>query len=139
MTFRPPLPEINEDTRAFWQGGEHGSLNISYCPDCAKWFHPPSPICPECLSTNVAPAPTSGRATVAAFTVNYQLWMPELPIPYVVAIVEIEEQPDVRLMTRLVECEIDAAYVGMPVEVVFDHIEDVWLPLFRPRSASEAQ
>jgi uncharacterized OB-fold protein len=138
VTFRPPLPEISEDTRPFWQGGEHNQLNISHCNDCGKWFHPPSPICPECYSMNVAPTPTSGRATVAAFTVNHQVWMPELPVPYLVAIVEIEEQPDVRLMTRLVECEVDAPYVGMPVEVVFDHIEDVWLPLFRPRS-SEAQ
>jgi uncharacterized OB-fold protein len=139
MAFHPPLPELTDDVRPFWTGGERGELLISHCNDCDKWFHPPSPICPDCYSLNVAPAPVSGRATVAAFTINYQPWMPDIPVPYLVAIVELEEQPDVRLMTRLVECEIDAARIGLAVEVVFDHIEDVWLPLFRPQTASIAR
>jgi uncharacterized OB-fold protein len=139
MTFQPPLPELTDDVRPFWTGGEHGQLLIDHCNQCGQFFHPPAPICPHCLSLDVAPAPVSGRAKVAAFTVNYQAWMPDIPVPYLVAIVEIDDQPDVRLMTRLVECEIDAPYIDMPVEVVFDHVEDVWLPLFRPLAGSEAK
>ena len=68
------------------------------------------------------------------FTVNHQPWIPGYDPPYVIAIVEIEEQPDVRLMTNIVGCEPADVHVGMAVEVMFDHHDDVWLPLFAPRS-----
>jgi uncharacterized OB-fold protein len=44
----------------------------------------------------------------------------------------MEEQEGLRLTTNIVNCSIDDVYIGMPVQVVFDHREDVWLPLFMP-------
>jgi uncharacterized OB-fold protein len=52
--------------------------------------------------------------------------------PYAIAIVEIEEQPSVRLMTNIVGCAADKVRIGMRVRVVFEHREDVYLPLFQP-------
>jgi hypothetical protein len=52
--------------------------------------------------------------------------------PYVVAIVEIEEQADLRLMTNVVNCDVEKVRVGMPVRVLFEQHEDVWIPLFEP-------
>ena len=129
------LPKVNPDTEFFWTGGESGELRFLRCGDCHYYIHPPTPVCPRCLSRNVAPAAVSGRATVATYTVNYQPWIPGFDPPYVIAIVEIEEQPDVRLMTNIVECPPDAVYVGMPVEVRFEQHDDVWIPLFAPRAA----
>jgi uncharacterized OB-fold protein len=78
----------------------------------------------------------SGRATLASFSVNYQNWMPGPDLPYIVAIVEIEEQPSTRLTTNLVNCGIDDAQIGMPVRVIFEKHDDpdgdVYLPLFEP-------
>jgi uncharacterized OB-fold protein len=68
---------------------------------------------------------------VHSFTVNYQQWIPGSD-PYVIGLVTIDEQPDVRLMTNLVDCEPDDALIGTAVEVVFEENEDVFLPLFRP-------
>jgi hypothetical protein len=48
--------------------------------------------------------------------------------------VSIDEQPDIRLMTNLVDCEPDDTLIGTPVEVTFEENDDVFLPLFRPRS-----
>jgi uncharacterized OB-fold protein len=80
--------------------------------------------------------PVSGRATVASFTINHQRWLPAPEPPYVVAIVEIEEQPSVRLTTNVVGCQPDEVHIGMPVRVVFEHHPDsrgdVWIPLFEP-------
>ena len=50
----------------------------------------------------------------------------------------IDEQDDVRLTTNLVDVEPDDVRIGMPVEVVFEHNDDVYLPLFRP-AATEAR
>ena len=52
--------------------------------------------------------------------------------PYIIAWVSIDEQPDVRLTTNLVDIEPDDVRIGMPVRVLFEHAEDVWLPLFTP-------
>ena len=69
-----------------------------------------------------------------SFTVNYHQWIPRSD-PYIIGLVTIDEQDDVRLTTNLVDCDPDDVRVGMPVEVVFEESEDVWLPLFAPRGA----
>jgi uncharacterized OB-fold protein len=83
----------------------------------------------------------SGNATVAAYTVNRQAWIPGFEPPYVVAIVELDDEPDVRLVTNVVGVAIEEVHVGMAVEVFFEDwtppsSEDdgrVWIPLFRRR------
>lgn len=130
------LPALNERNRHFWQGGEHGELRFLACRDCGTLIHPPAPICPKDHSKRLAPRAVSGRARVATFTVNHQPWMPGPELPYVVAIVEIEEDPSVRLTTNLVGCKPAEVRCGMPVRVVFEHHADpggdVWIPLFEP-------
>jgi uncharacterized OB-fold protein len=126
------LPRVNDENRFFWTSGEDGRLRFLRCDRCGFLVHPPSPICPECLSKRLTATPVSGRATVATFTVNHQPWIPGYDPPYVVAIVEIEEQRSVRLMTNIVRCEPDEVCIGMPVQVTFEHHDDVWLPFFEP-------
>jgi len=50
----------------------------------------------------------------------------------VVAQVAIVEDPRVRLTTNIVDCDPEQLEIGQLMEVAFEHIEDVWLPLFRP-------
>ena len=53
-------------------------------------------------------------------------------LPYVVAIVRLEEGPT--MMTNIVECDPEAVATGMPLEVVFEQrSEEITLPQFRPR------
>jgi uncharacterized protein len=137
------LPEVTPESLPFWTGGEHGELRIYRCRSCRRFFHPPTPACWRCRSTDVAPDVVSGRATVAAFTVTHHQWLEGFPPPYAIAIVELEEEPDVRLTTNVVDCPLDDIRVGMPVEVTFEHWEDdvgeVWVPLFCPASSTGGQ
>jgi len=130
------LPRLSDRNQHFWTGGERGELCFLRCRDCGYYVHPPVPLCPRDHSKRLAPEPVSGRATVATFTINHQAWMPGPPLPYVVAIVEIAEQPSVRLTTNIVNCRPEDVRIGMPVRVVFEHhpdaAGDVWLPLFEP-------
>jgi hypothetical protein len=80
----------------------------------------------------VDPEAVSGRATVASFTVNHQVWEPGLEVPYVMALVELDEQADVRLVTNIVNCDPGAVRIGLPVRVTFEASEGVWIPLFEP-------
>lgn len=124
------LPRVTPETEFFWTSGADGRLRFQRCTTCGLLVHPPGPICPACRTRTLEPTPVSGRATVASFTVNHQPWIPGFDPPYVVAIVEIEEQPSVRLMTNVVGIDPAAMAVGLPVRVVFAEYEDVWLPLF---------
>ena len=125
------LPQITSDSSAFWQGGESGRLMIHRCSTCRRFFHPPAPICPFCGSLDVAPQATSGRGRIATYTINHQAWKPELATPSVVAIVELDDQPGLRLLSNVVELVPDQVRIGMPVHVTFEQHEDVWLPLFK--------
>lgn len=126
------LPAIDPLTRDFWTGGQKGELRIHRCRGCGRFFHPPAAACFRCQSFDVAAEPVSGHGTVAAFTVNHHPWLPGFPPPYVVALVEIREEPGVRLATNIVGCDPEQVAIGMPVEVTFEQWEDVWLPLFAP-------
>ena len=79
----------------------------------------------------MAPQATSGRGRIATYTINHQAWKPELATPYVVAIVELDDQPGLRLLSNVVELVPDQVRIGMPVYVTFEQHEDVWLPLFK--------
>jgi uncharacterized OB-fold protein len=74
----------------------------------------------------------SGRGTVFTFTVNHQPFRPEVPPPYVIAIVELAEQAGLRVPTNLVGCELDRVRCGMPVRVRFERHGEVFVPLFEP-------
>jgi len=126
------LPTLTPGTEFFWTAGATGRLRILRCGDCATYVHPPSPICPCCLSRRVAPEPVSGRGRVHSFTVNHQRWRPDLAEPYVIAIVELEEQLGLRLLTNVVGCAPEEVAIGMEVEVRFEVHGDVYLPLFTP-------
>lgn len=129
---RRDLPTLNERNRFFWQSGKDGCLRFTQCKNCEHYIHPSAPICPKCRSRDVAPAAVSGSGEVATFTINRQAWQAGLEHPFVVALVELVEQPGLRLTTNIVNCQVDEVHIGMSVRVLFDHREDVWLPLFEP-------
>lgn len=72
-----------------------------------------------------------------SYTVNHQPFNPSVPVPYVVAIVELDEQPDLRIATNIVGCDPDSVHVGLPVEVRFERHDvggdAVFVPVFTPR------
>jgi uncharacterized OB-fold protein len=127
------LPRLDDTNRFFWTSGEDGRLRFLRCGACHHYVHPPVPRCPYCLEGTLAPQPVSGDGTVHSFTVNYQQWIPGSG-PYVIGLVTIAEQEDVRLTTNVVDCALEDVRVGMAVEVTFEQVEDIWLPLFRPAS-----
>jgi uncharacterized OB-fold protein len=129
------LPRVTPVTEFFWTSGADGKLRFLRCDRCGYYVHPPSPVCPVCLGRALTPSPVSGRATVVTFTVNHQPWIPGFDPPYAVAIVEMEEQAGLRLMTNVVGCPPDDVRIGLPVTVTFEEHDDVWVPLFTPTGA----
>jgi uncharacterized protein len=125
------LPTLDEPSAFFWTSGADGVLRFLRCSDCAYLIHPPAPFCPKCHSRDAAPAAVSGRGTVYSFTVNHQPWDGAGDV-YVIGLIAIDEQPDVRLTTNVVGIDPDAVRVGLAVEVLFEDHAPVFVPLFRP-------
>jgi hypothetical protein len=131
--FPRPLPALEPRTEAFWRACRAGKLEFARCIPCKFLIHPFRPICPRCRGRNLDTQVVSGRGAVHSFTVNRKAWFPGQPVPYVIALVELAEQPGLRLVTNLVSCEVDAIRIGMPVRVVFENLsDDIALPLFEP-------
>jgi uncharacterized OB-fold protein len=126
-----PIPQITDDNRAFWTGGHGGELLMTRCAGCGYYLHPPSPRCPMCLSDSIEPQAVSGHGRVYTFTINRRAWVPGLEVPFVLAIVELDEQPGLRLMTNIVDCPPEEVEIGMPVEVTFVQRGDAFVPVFR--------
>lgn len=89
-----------------------------------------------CESRSVKPRPVSGFGKVESFTVNHKAWFPGLVVPYVVALISLEEQDDVRLVSNIVNCQPEFVSIGLRVKVLFEQAGPVWIPLFEPAGTS---
>jgi uncharacterized protein len=125
-----PSPQLTDDNGPFWTGGRDGELRIMQCRDCRTYVHPPSPRCPACFGDHVEPSVVSGRGSVYTYTINHQAWVPDLQVPFVLAVVELDEQHGLRLLTNIVDCPPHEVEIGMPVEVAFVERGEVFVPVF---------
>jgi uncharacterized OB-fold protein len=124
-------PDLSPAVRPFWTGGERGNLLLPRCEACDRWAEPGVEACPGCGGAT-AYQPVSGRGTVFTFTVNGQPWNPDVPVPYVIALIELDEQEGLRIPTNIVNCDPDDVRVGLPVRVLFEHQGEAYVPLFEP-------
>jgi uncharacterized OB-fold protein len=124
----PPLTPLN---RAFWTGGADRKLLILRCEACRRWVHPPSADCPDCGEKLSAEA-ASGKGTIFTYTVNHQRFHPDVPPPYVIAVVELVEQPDLRIPANIVNCELEELRCSMGVRVLFERHGEHFVPCFEP-------
>jgi uncharacterized OB-fold protein len=126
------LPSLNQYNRDFWTGGRDGDLRIQRCTSCAYYIHPPAPVCRRCKAmSGLDPVVVSGDATVVTYSINYHPWA-EGQEPYAMALVQLDEQADLRLVTNIVGCEVADVAIGMRVHVTFENVDDVFVPLFAP-------
>jgi uncharacterized OB-fold protein len=125
------LPPLDDGNREFWTGGADGRLHLPHCDACDRWVFPPTTTCPTCGGPATY-RPVSGKGRVFTYTVNHQRYNPEVPVPYVIAIVELVEQDGLRFTTDIVGCPPEDVRVGMPVRVVFDEQDGVFVPIFEP-------
>ena len=138
-----PEVRLNHDNKDFYKGLTRRRYLVNRCGDCGTWHTPARYLCPACWSTAVVPTPVSGRGKVAMFTVLHQgpaIQAKDLPgdiradyaVGYVLAGIELEEQPFLRVSGRIVDMEPAAVAIGMPVELGWvDGGGGLSVPIFR--------
>jgi uncharacterized OB-fold protein len=137
----PPVPAPNDLSRFFWEGLEKHQLLILRCQRCGHYVHYPRPICDRCQSLELAPEQVTGKATLYAYTVVMQAFHPYFvdKIPYVLAVVELVEEPGLRLTTNIPDVPESDLKVGMPLEVSFSEVADgLTLAMFTPSAVQSS-
>jgi len=133
------LPDIEDsDAAEFWQGTSRGELLVQACADCGQRRIPPRPMCFRCRSIEHRWEPLSGRGTIWSFVVAHPPLLPAYQelAPYNVIVVALDEDPGLRLVGNLVaradgpinEVDAKTIRIGEPVRVVFQPVEEVFLP-----------
>jgi len=129
-----PVPHPDADSARFWAATLAGRLELPRCRSCGQLVWYPRRRCPGCHGDDLDWEVLSGLGTVYASTVVHRA--PESfagPVPYVVALVDLDE--GARLMTNIVDCPPETVAIGMRVGVTFQRVSDqAALPLFAPRN-----
>jgi uncharacterized OB-fold protein len=92
--------------------------------------------CPHCFSEQLSWVQASGRGSVYSYTVVYNNAPSAFArdVPYVVAVIQLAE--GVRMLSNIVQCDLDGLRCDMPVEVTFERLDEAFtLPKFRPAQA----
>lgn len=131
--YRKPLPIPSAVSAPFWDGLREGVLRIQQCRDCGRHVFYPRSLCPYCLSEALDWVTASGRGRLYSFTVVRRAMNPAFQedVPYVYAIVELEEGP--RVTANVVNCGLEALRVDMPLKAIYDSVTpEVTLLKFEP-------
>lgn len=128
--MEPPASEVTEP---FWEATRERRLLLQWCVPCNEAVFYPREACPRCLGTALEWRASGGRGVVYAVSIQHKPAFPGLAgkVPYAVVLVDLDE--GVRLMSNVVECDVDDVVIGLPVEVTWEPLSDGRnLPQFRP-------
>jgi uncharacterized OB-fold protein len=132
-----PAPMADAITLPFWQAAAEHRLVVQRCTSCGHTRLPPAPVCPECRSWDSDWKEVPGRAEVYTYTVVHRPIAAGQRLPYVVAVVSLEDSGGVRMISNLVDVDPQQVEIGLPVELVWEDMSaDLAIPRFRPRRGS---
>jgi uncharacterized protein len=131
-----PLPSPTDPLVAeFWEHCNRDELRFQRCSECGTWRHLPRFACAECGSDRWTWELSVGHGRVHSWTITHQPLLRDFPepVPYAVIIVEMDE--GVRMVSGLRGLQLPALELELPVEVVFETVaEGIRMPFFGPRS-----
>ncbi len=134
--WNKPLPSTDEDIAPFFAALKKHEFRLMKCKVCGAWYwpaayclnHPGKPYYGD-LEWTIA----SGKGKVFTYNIHYRAFHPGFveDLPYVYAMIELAEGP--MITSNIIGCDPKEVKIGMPVEVVFQDInENFTLPMFRP-------
>lgn len=112
----PPQPRPDPDSEGFWSATASGRIELCRCRDCGLWHHPPLERCRACAAETRFD-PIAGTGSLRSFIVVRHAAVPGYldAVPYIVGMVELDEQPGLRLVGRLLDVDPQDVEVGARV------------------------
>ena len=127
-----PRPNTYMNTQPFWDAAKTGKLVIQYCKDTGKPQFFPRPVSMANGKRNLEWREVSGRGKVYSYTNTFSAWPGhEDRVPYIVALVELEE--GVRILANLFNVKAEDVKIDMPVKLFWEKLsDDINYPAFEP-------
>jgi uncharacterized OB-fold protein len=120
-------PALNPGDQPYFDAAAEGKLMLKKCADCGQHHHYPRALCPFCMSERVQWVQAKGTGEIYTFSVSRRAG----PVVYCIAYVTLDE--GVKMMTNIVDCDLDSIKVGQKVKVAFKKTEGgVSMPVFAP-------
>ena len=142
-----PLPDLSDErTAEYFAGAARSELMLPRCDACHRLVWYPEE-CPSCGGRTFTWTRVSGRGRVFTWTVVRRAFLPafEEMVPFVTALVALDDDPRVRIVSYVVDCEPDGLAADLPVEAVFRPLRfptvperSVIVPMFVPVAGSPA-
>jgi uncharacterized OB-fold protein/acyl dehydratase len=114
-------PASSRDTKFFWDGVNTHELRIQKRPD-GSLQHPPVPAIWQDKESPIEYQVASGKGTVFSFVVHHAPKVPGRSLPFVIALVELEE--GVRMLGELRNVDPAKVEIGMPVRATYIDFPD---------------
>jgi uncharacterized OB-fold protein len=117
MTTVSGAADTNQLSGVFWDACNHGKLVVQHCQQCGERFFVPEAICPACRADDWQWRPSDGTGSIYSYTVVHRSFRDDLPPPYVVAAIELDD--GWTMMSNIVGCRPEDVHIGMRVQVTF--------------------
>jgi hypothetical protein len=121
MPKQSPVPE--EVDQGFWDACNEERLVIQNCTACNRLQQPPEAACYQCGSKDhLEWKEMSGRGRIYTYAVMYDTPVPLLydDQPFNVAVIELEDDPVIKLLSHLPGTPLDEVPIGATVQVEFE-------------------
>lgn len=122
-------PEIDPDSRWWWDSLAAGELILPVCGTCRRCFFPPMPGCPHCGGTALEQRPASGRGRIYSWVVIHQALDPAFADDVPVTVVAVDLDEGARVAGRAEPGLVPAP--GRPVEAFIYSVDGQALLGFR--------
>jgi uncharacterized OB-fold protein len=120
-------PALNPGDEPYFEAAKQGRLMLKKCNACGEHHHYPRALCPFCFSDKVEWVQAQGTGEIYTYSVQRR----GAPTPFCIAYVTLAE--GVKMMTNIVDCDLDSVKVGQRVKVAFKQTEGGFsMPVFVP-------
>ena len=120
-------PELNPGDKPYFDAAGEGKLLLKKCNECSEVHHYPRALCPFCFSEKVEWVQAKGTGEIYTYSITRRGG----PVPYCIAYVTLDE--GVKMMTNIVDTDLDTIKIGQKVKVTFKKTEaGTSVPMFTP-------
>ncbi len=118
-----PAPIPGELSKPFWNACNERRLIMQVCTRCDRMQYPPEPRCYQCGSNRFLEwREVKGRGKIHGYCVVHdgRVGLLQDRQPYNIAVIELEEQPEIKLFSNLPGTPPDEVPVGAAVKLEFE-------------------
>jgi uncharacterized OB-fold protein len=110
-------------SRSWREHPQRYRMEAAQCSKCDRVWFPPRRVCADCGGQEFGPAIIPEEGKVATWTI-IRVGPAEFGdlAPYAIAVVEFEN--GVRMLSQVVDVDVDAMEIGMPVRIEFRRVTE---------------